>query len=457
MVYERIQKSSGQSSSQKKHTPLIPPLSEEPTQTNSQSSHKVNISALPNKEERDAIKRKMLGSFTETNEIQSEIPESSSVAKTSIQAKLTIGAPGDKYEQEADRVAAQVVNFLNAPVTQQKSQNLQREAIPEEEEKLQMKQMLQLQAGVGGVAASPDLESSIQQARSGGQPLADHVRKPMERAFGTDFSGVKVHTDRQSDQLNRAVQAKAFTTGQDVFFRSGEYNPGSRGGQELLAHELTHVVQQNSEVVQRVYNTPEEQRYQEATLSGSPKDQLLNELITKLGFTEHDSVAKIFKSICDDTRSDSYAGSASALQAALRSRVWNCQSLASLLIEICQKLRISRTAKLDSIGKRKISIERVFANLAVFGSGNVIDKYNNPSQKGLTRISFESHTRALIDDTLYDPLMGLKGEAANKIWEYEVEENGNIVGLPNSEYEKTKQRHGPIFIGIMKTRVASTA
>lgn len=76
-------------------------------------------------------------------------------------------------------------------------------------------------------------------------PLPDEVRSFMEPRFGADFSGVKVHTDAQADQLNRSVQARAFTTGQDVFFRQGEYNPASRGGQELIAHELTHVVQQN--------------------------------------------------------------------------------------------------------------------------------------------------------------------------------------------------------------------
>lgn len=73
----------------------------------------------------------------------------------------------------------------------------------------------------------------------------------MEQAFCADFSGVKVHTDGQSDQLNQSIQARAFTTGQDVFFGQGEYNPGSRGGQELLAHELTHVVQQNNNTVNR--------------------------------------------------------------------------------------------------------------------------------------------------------------------------------------------------------------
>ncbi|WP_202985808.1 DUF4157 domain-containing protein [Nostoc sp. UIC 10630] len=118
---------------------------------------------------------------------------------------------------------------------------LQREALPEDEEELQMKPS----QGEAGMAAAPDLEASINQARGGGQAIADNIREPMEVAFGADFSGVKVHTDGLSDQLNRSIQARAFTTGQDVFFRQGEYNPGSRGGQELLAHELTHVVQQN--------------------------------------------------------------------------------------------------------------------------------------------------------------------------------------------------------------------
>ncbi|MBN4002733.1 MAG: DUF4157 domain-containing protein [Nostoc sp. LPT] len=121
---------------------------------------------------------------------------------------------------------------------------LQREEAPEDEEELQMKPMVQRQAETG-MAAAPDLEASINQARGGGQTMANNIREPMEQAFGADFSGVKVHTDGQSDQLNRSIQARAFTTGQDVFFRQGEYNPGSRGGQELLAHELTHVVQQS--------------------------------------------------------------------------------------------------------------------------------------------------------------------------------------------------------------------
>ncbi|MEJ6485262.1 DUF4157 domain-containing protein [Nostoc punctiforme UO1] len=187
---------------------------------------------------------------------------------TPIQAKLTIGEPGDKYEQEADETARQVVQKIHQP--QGEGEKVQRESLPEEEEELQMKlegsiqreslpseeEELQIKPMVqrvadGGMVTSPDLETSIQQARGNGQPLADSIKSPMEQPFGADFSRVKVHVDTRADQLNQSIQAKAFTTGQDVFFRQGAYEPESRGGQELIAHELTHVVQQDGGEVRR--------------------------------------------------------------------------------------------------------------------------------------------------------------------------------------------------------------
>jgi len=98
---------------------------------------------------------------------------------------------------------------------------------------------------------TPGLERTIQQERGGGQSLDTGVRRQMESSFGADFSGVRVHTDRQSDSLNRSLSARAFTTGQDIFFRQGAYQPGSSTGRELLAHELTHVVQQGGSQVSR--------------------------------------------------------------------------------------------------------------------------------------------------------------------------------------------------------------
>ena len=102
-----------------------------------------------------------------------------------------------------------------------------------------------MRQGTGTAAeASEEVEERIQRSRGQGQPLGGSVRAPMEQAFGADFSSVRIHTDGESNELNQVVQAKAFTTGQDIYFRGGAYEPGSRGGQELLAHELTHVVQQ---------------------------------------------------------------------------------------------------------------------------------------------------------------------------------------------------------------------
>ncbi len=104
--------------------------------------------------------------------------------------------------------------------------------------------------GAGESEVAPEVEAAIQRARGSGQTLDSGVRAQMEPAFGADFGDVRVHTDAEADMLNRAVSARAFTTGQDVFFREGEYQPSSSSGKELLAHELAHVVQQNGNQVQ---------------------------------------------------------------------------------------------------------------------------------------------------------------------------------------------------------------
>lgn len=110
---------------------------------------------------------------------------------------------------------------------------------PEEEEELQMKPDVQAESIV-----ADDIETRINSKKGSGQPLSNEVKKPMEQAFGNDFSDVHTHTDSEADILNKELNAKAFTVGQDIFFREGEYSPGSDNGMKLIAHELTHVVQQ---------------------------------------------------------------------------------------------------------------------------------------------------------------------------------------------------------------------
>jgi hypothetical protein len=105
-----------------------------------------------------------------------------------------------------------------------------------------VQRMLAQRSGAG--PADPGVAASIADARGGGAGLGDGVRGEMESAFGADFRGVRVHTDARADTLSRALGARAFATGSDLFFRSGEFAPSSPGGRKLLAHELTHVVQQ---------------------------------------------------------------------------------------------------------------------------------------------------------------------------------------------------------------------
>ncbi|MDT9273870.1 MAG: DUF4157 domain-containing protein [Limnospira sp. PMC 737.11] len=218
-----------------------------------------------------------------------------------IQAKLTVGAVGDKYEQEADRVADVVVDRIQSPpattevqkqeeeTLQQKPQlstpptisqlqkkeelsnTLQRESEEEEFDDDNDDVQMKPQTAEAGGEVSADFESSLRREKGGGQPLNENLQSQMGRAMGADFGGVRIHQNSPANQLNQSIQAKAFTTGKDIFFKQGEYQPESRGGQKLIAHELTHVVQQggvnNSGSVQRFNSSKEERKHLQILLS----------------------------------------------------------------------------------------------------------------------------------------------------------------------------------------------
>jgi outer membrane protein OmpA-like peptidoglycan-associated protein len=120
--------------------------------------------------------------------------------------------------------------------------------------------------GRGETEVSPDVETSIHQAQGSGQALEPDVRAPMEQFFETDFRDVRVHTDQRAEQLNRELDARAFTVGRDIFFRANAYQPRQAEGQELLAHELTHVTQQHGQAIQGklTVSDPEDESEQEA-------------------------------------------------------------------------------------------------------------------------------------------------------------------------------------------------
>ena len=278
-----------------------------------------------------------------------------------IQFKLSIGKSGDKYEQEADRVASQVMRMPDAQIQQQPMEEeeemmqpktiggeisplvqkqtieeeeeeeeellqaktlpgevrrqpieeeeeeeemlqaktlpgevrrqpieeeeeeeemlqaktlpgeVRRQPIEEEEEELMMKrnpgpelplvqqqeeeeEEIQTKENPAGYHASQDttsIESQLSNTKGGGSWLPESIRSFMEDRFGADFSGVNVHDDTNAHEMSSQMNAQAFTYGNDIYFGAGRYSPGSAAGRKLLAHELTHVVQQNSGTVSR--------------------------------------------------------------------------------------------------------------------------------------------------------------------------------------------------------------
>lgn len=271
-----------------------------------------------------------------------------------IQAKLTIGQPGDKYEQEADSVADTVMRMREPPVVRRQmpepeneeetvqakslaqqiaplvrrqveeepvqanfesglTQNLQRQE-EDKEEIVQPKLLVQRQEEVGeedkeidvqtkptiiqrlcleceeesssedrtaqpAISAAPapiiqnssvnqasaKIESNINTMKGGGSSLPHPTRNFFESRFGTDFGQVRIHSDSRAAETAKSINAKAFTVGKDVAFGAGEYSPGTPEGKRLLAHELTHVVQQSNGIMSNE-NNPNIQQTQKSSL-----------------------------------------------------------------------------------------------------------------------------------------------------------------------------------------------
>jgi exonuclease VII small subunit len=167
-----------------------------------------------------------------------------------IQAKLKVSQPGDVFEQEADRVADQVMRMPEPSIRRQM------EPKEEEEGMVQGKAIradVQANANANQVAPleqqqeSSEVPSIVNEALSSpGQPLDPVTRAFMEPRFGQDFSRVRVHSDAAAERSAQEVNAHAYTVNQNIVFGAGRFAPGTQEGRRLLAHELTHVVQQSS-------------------------------------------------------------------------------------------------------------------------------------------------------------------------------------------------------------------
>lgn len=171
-----------------------------------------------------------------------------------VQAKFTVGQPDDAFEQEADQVADKVAG--QAPSESQSFFDPSNSSLVQRrpEVTLQEKPLAESITPVmpnekdRELARKPDEETENRVAGSLGNGclMDSKTRAAMENGFGADFSGVKIHSDSTAADLNNRLGAQAFTTRNDIYFNSGKYNPETRPGEQLLAHELTHTIQQGA-------------------------------------------------------------------------------------------------------------------------------------------------------------------------------------------------------------------
>ena len=215
---------------------------------------------------------------------------------SSVQAKLNIGQLNDPYEKEADSTADKVVQRLAEPAAKQNNPYSQGAFTPfvqkkcdscEQEEKLQKKEAEDLSGSekklqrkpifesnaespddqknmlrkcaecekdekmqkktddTASENVAPEIESNLNSSKGSGHALAENTRQQLESSMGADFSNVRIHDDPNAARMSKGLNAQAFTHGNDIYFNSGKYDTGSTSGRHLLAHELTHTVQQD--------------------------------------------------------------------------------------------------------------------------------------------------------------------------------------------------------------------
>jgi hypothetical protein len=187
------------------------------------------------KEEKDPVQKKE----EEDKPVQKKEEE-----KDPVQKKDDKEEPVQKKEEEKDTV--QKKDEKEEPVQKKEEEEKPVQAKCdncEEKEKVQKKSnKSQTEIQHNGI------ESKLNKSKGGGNKLDKNTKQEMESGFGADFSNVKIHTDSNAEQMSQEIGAQAFTNGNDVYFNKGKYNPDSKEGKHLLAHELTHTVQQTGMV-----------------------------------------------------------------------------------------------------------------------------------------------------------------------------------------------------------------
>ncbi len=227
----------------------------------------------------------------------------SSFFKPFIQPKLTINQPDDQYEQEADAVADKVMrmtdheavptSFFKPAVTVINRMCVQCKEEEEEEKGVQRKE-----TNADEITADKNLESYLGNLNAGGQKLPDEVRQFYEPRMGHSFDNVKVHTDTAAHASAYNINALAYTHGSNIVFGANQFNPESESGKKLLAHELTHVVQQGKATDKTIQRRTARSEYATAAYLPGP---IWNVVLIITGAPEGESESFLdFENACMD-------------------------------------------------------------------------------------------------------------------------------------------------------------
>ncbi|MFC7774724.1 eCIS core domain-containing protein [Flavobacterium sp. GCM10027622] len=186
--------------------------------------------------------------------------KNTSFFKPVIQKKLSVGSSNDSYEVEAGHMADRVMSMPKPSLTDFSHSGalIQRKCSAcEQEEKIQKKPLAETIQKVGNSdsqtsTAPSQVETGINSSKGGGNSMDHSTKDFMESRFGIDFSQVRIHTGGEAIQMSRDLNAQAFTVGNDIYFNQGKYNPATESGKHLLAHELTHTVQQSKTLHRKI-------------------------------------------------------------------------------------------------------------------------------------------------------------------------------------------------------------
>lgn len=223
-----------------------------------------------------------------------------------LQPKLTINAPCDSYEQEADRIAKEVMQ-MPEPHKQIVASRGECTGYSETDDlSVRLHRINKVENHFDGGTEAPPIVHEV--LRSPGRPLDTTTRTFMDSRFGRDFSQVRIHIDEKATNSARVVNALAYTSGRDIVFNSEAYRPDSSIGKKLLAHELVHVIQQS---INNMFS--ENQQVQRSTLeelmgqhSGAtdPNEDIFDEILSSLPSSPREELDRIRRRLTERISED---------------------------------------------------------------------------------------------------------------------------------------------------------